>query len=76
MSEVMLEILVLERKDKQRPGRTAYLMLYESMTVTRKGEEVKASDLAPGDIVRWRDEPLKVVSIKPKEQINDEEETS
>jgi hypothetical protein len=70
MSEVMLEIRVLERKDKQRPGREAFLMLYESMTVKRKGEEVKASDLAPGDVVRWRGEPLKVVSIKPKEKTN------
>lgn len=72
----MLEIRVLERKDKQRPGREVFLMLYESMTVKRKGEEVKASDLAPGDIVRWKGEPLKVVSIKPKEPANDEEETS
>jgi len=69
----MLKISVLERKDKQRPGRSAYLMLYESMPVKRKGEMVAAGDLRPGDIAWWNGEPLKVVSIEREEKTNEKE---
>lgn len=68
-----LEISVLERKDKQSAGRSAYLMLYESMPVKRKGEMVKAGDLRPGDIVWWNGEPLKVVEIREREKTNEKE---
>ena len=61
----MLQIKVLERKDKQAPGREAWLMLYEWMEIKRKGEMVKVAALVPGDVVWWNDEPLKVVSIEP-----------
>lgn len=61
----MLQIKVLERKDKQAPGREAWLMLYEWMEIKRKGEMVKIKDLVPGDVVWWNAEPLKVVSVEP-----------
>ncbi len=68
-----LEISVLESKDKQAPGRSVYLMLYESMPIKRKGEIVKAGDLRPGDIVWWNDEPLKIVSIREREKTSETE---
>lgn len=67
----MVKIRVLERKDKQAPGRSCYLMLYEWMEVKRKGEMIKAKDVQPGDVVWWADEPLKVVSIEPWEESNE-----
>ncbi len=69
----MVQIKVLERKEKQRPGRTVYLVLFESTELKRKGEMVQASAVAPGDVVWWRGEPHKVVWIKPWEG-NDEPE--
>lgn len=64
----MLQVKVLEKKDKQAPGREAWLMLYEWMQIKRKGKMVKVKDLVPGDIVWWANEPLKVISVKPWEK--------
>jgi len=60
----LLKIKVLETQDKQRPGRDVSLCLYPEMTVTRRGELVAAADLKPGDIIRWKGEGLRVVSVE------------
>jgi len=60
----MLQIRVLETKDKQRPGRDVSLCLYPHMTVERGGELVAASELKPDDVIRYKGEGLKVVSIE------------
>lgn len=65
MTRELFQVHVLERKDKQAPGREAFLGLYSDTTVKRKGEEVLVGDLNPGDVIRWKGEPLKVVWIKP-----------
>ncbi len=61
----MLQIHVLERKEKQREGREVYLAILSETLVIRRGEEVAASEVEPGDIIWWKDEPLKVVAIRP-----------
>ncbi len=69
----MVKIKVLERKDKQAPNRECWLVLYTWMELQRKGQTIKAADVQPGDVVRWNDEPLKVVSIEPWEKSNERE---
>lgn len=61
----LFQVHVLERKDKQKPGREVYLGLFPDTPIKRKGEMVRVSDLKPDDIVWWEGEPLKVVWIKP-----------
>ena len=72
----MVKIKVLERKDKQAPGRECWLVLYTWMELQRKGETIKAADAKPGDVIRWNEEPLKVVSIEPWEKSKHEEENN
>lgn len=69
----MVQMQVLEPKEKQRPGRTVYLVLYEWMEVKRKGAMVKAREVAAGDVVWWGGEPFKVVWIKPWEKTKHDE---
>lgn len=64
MSE-LIQVHVLERKDKQKPGREAFLGVYPDTPIQRAGVTVHVGDLQPGDIIRWKDEPLKVVWVKP-----------
>ncbi len=61
----LIEVHVLERKDKQKPGRDVYLGLYPDTPIKRKGEMVTVGDLKPDDIVWWDNEPLKVVWVRP-----------
>lgn len=61
----LIQIHVLERKDKQREGREVYLGLLPGSTVIRKGEEVRADQVQADDIIWFRDEPLKVVGVRP-----------
>lgn len=60
----LLRIRVLETKDRQRPGRDVSLGLYPDATVTRRGERVPVAELKPGDIIRYKGEPLRVVSVE------------
>lgn len=61
----LIQVHVLERKDKQKPGRDVYLGLYLDTPIKRKGEMVTVGDLKPDDIVWWENEPLKVVWVRP-----------
>lgn len=61
----LLQIHVLERKDKQKEGREIYLGLLPGSPVIRKGEEIRADEVRPDDIIWHRDEPLKVVWVRP-----------
>lgn len=63
--EKLIQVHVLERKEKQKPGRDVYLGLYPDTPIKRKGEMVRVSDLKPDDIVWWDKEPLKVVWVRP-----------
>ncbi len=60
----LLRIRVLETKDKQRPGRDVSLGLYADATVTRRGEQVVVAELKPDDIIRYKGEALRVVSVE------------
>ncbi len=62
---MLIQIHVLERKEKQREGREVYLGLMADSLVTRKGEKVRAEDVRPDEIIWFRDEPLKVVWVRP-----------
>lgn len=61
----LLQVYVLERKEKQREGTEVYLGLLPDSPIIRKGEEVRADQLEPGDIIWFKNEPLKVVWIRP-----------
>lgn len=61
----LLQIHVLERKEKQREGREVYLGLFPDSSVIRKGDEVRADELEPDDIIWWDEQPLKVVWVRP-----------
>jgi hypothetical protein len=61
----LIQVHVLERKDKQKPDRDVYLGLYPDTPIKRKGEMVTVGDLKPDDIVWWDNEPLKVVWVRP-----------
>ncbi len=65
MTKDLFQVHVLERKDKQKPGREAFLGVYQDTLIKRKGKWVHVGDLKPGDVIRWKDEPLKVVWVKP-----------
>lgn len=64
MTRDLFQVFVLERKDKQSPGREAFLGLYSDTPIQRKGETVFVGDLNPGDVIRFKGEPLKVVWVK------------
>jgi len=61
----LIQVHVLETKVKQKPGRDVYLGLFPDTPIKRKGEMVHVGDLEPGDVVWWKGEPLKVVSVRP-----------
>ena len=62
---MMLQIHVLERKEKQREGREGYLAILPETLVICRGKVVAASEVKPDDIIWWKDEPLKVVTVRP-----------
>ncbi len=64
MTKELFQVHVLERKDKQKPGREAFLGVYQDTSIQRAGETVHVGDLKPGDVIRWKGEPLKVVWVR------------
>lgn len=65
MTRELFQIHVLERQDKQAPGREAFLGVYQDTPIQRAGETVHVGDLKPGDVIRFKGEPLKVVWVRP-----------
>ena len=65
VTKKLFQVHVLERQDKQKPGREAFLGVYQDTPIQRKGVTVHVGDLQPGDVIRWKGEPLKVVWVKP-----------
>lgn len=65
----LIQVHVLERKDKQKPDRKVYLGLYPDTPITRLKSKDKiqttVGKLEPDDVIIYRGEPLKVVWIRP-----------
>lgn len=65
----LVQVYVLERKDKQKPGRDVYLGLYPDTPITRLDSknkiQITVGDLKEGHVIVYRGEPLKVVSVRP-----------
>jgi len=65
----LIQVHVLERKDKQKPDREVYLGLYPDTPITQLKSKDKiqttVGNLKEGDVVLYRGEPLKVVWVRP-----------